>query len=159
MPAAEQASNQAVAKPRRDRKGRILPGMSGNPSGLANDAGAVRRTLNLSTMRELQVAFNRGGKKAIDQVMRTQPALFLKMLVLLVPRELEVTHSAGVKAMSDEQIEQAIEAIQNMLAAREAKTIDVTPSQPSSQPTSPPAIEAPKRRRRKPEEDTSAPSR
>jgi hypothetical protein len=79
-------------------------------------------------MRELQAAFDRGGRKAIDQVMRTQPAMFLKMLVLLVPRELEVTHSAGVKGMSDEQIEQAIEAIKTMLAAREAKTIDVTPA-------------------------------
>ena len=37
-----------------------------------------------------------------------------------MPRELEVTHSAGVKSMSDEAIEQAIEAIQEMLAKREA---------------------------------------
>jgi sugar/nucleoside kinase (ribokinase family) len=102
-------------------------GLPGNPPG---DASRVRRALNLSTMQELQRAFDRGGRKAIDQVMRTQPALFLKLLVLLVPRELEVTHSAGVKAMSDEQIESAIAAIQDMLARREAKTIDVTPRRP-----------------------------
>jgi hypothetical protein len=75
----------------------------------------------------MHAAFRRGGAKAIAQVMRSQPAVFLKLLVLLVPRELEVTHSAGVKGMTDEQIEQAIEAIQGMLAQREAKTIDVTP--------------------------------
>lgn len=57
---------------------------------------------------------------AIEKVMKSRPDIFLKLLVLLVPRELEVTHSAGVKAMSDEQIEQAIEAIQEMLAKRAA---------------------------------------
>ncbi len=65
-------------------------------------------------------AFLEGGAAAINKVMRQQPAIFLKLLVLLVPRELEVTHSGGVKAMSDEQIEAAIEAIQAMLAARDA---------------------------------------
>ena len=44
--------------------------------------------------------------------MRTQPAAFLKLLVLLVPREMKVEHSGGVNAMSDEQLEAGIEAIQ-----------------------------------------------
>jgi hypothetical protein len=52
--------------------------------------------------------------------MKSQPGLFLKLLVLLVPRELEVTHSGSVKAMSDEQIERTIEAIEGMLARRDA---------------------------------------
>jgi hypothetical protein len=88
-----------------------------NPGG---DAGRTRKALNLATMRELQLAFNRGGKQAIDKVMKNNPAMFLKMLVLLVPRELQVEHSGGVKAMTDEQIEQAIELIKEMLAQREA---------------------------------------
>jgi hypothetical protein len=65
-------------------------------------------------------AFREGGREAIDKVMKTQPAVFLKLLVLLVPRELEVTRSGGVKSMSDEQIEAAIEVITDMLAKREA---------------------------------------
>jgi hypothetical protein len=68
----------------------------------------------------MHLAFNRGGRKAIDKVMKQQPAVFLKLLVLLVPRELDVTHSNIIKSMSDEQIEAAIEAIQSMLAARAA---------------------------------------
>jgi hypothetical protein len=39
------------------------------------------------------------GRKAIDKVMKQQPAVFLKLLVLLVPREMKVEHSQGVKAM------------------------------------------------------------
>ena len=53
----------------------------------------------------------------------------MKICALLVPRELKVEHSGGVKAMSDEEIEQAIEAIQTMLAARAdeaAKVIEGT---------------------------------
>ena len=72
------------------------------------------------TIREMHAAFRQGGREAIDKVMRTQPAAFLKLLVLLVPREMKVEHSGGVKAMTDEQLEAGIEAIQTMLAAREA---------------------------------------
>ena len=67
------------------------------------------------------------------------------MLVLLVPREMKVEHSGGVKAMTDEQIEQAIEAIQGMLAARAAgegaKVIDAVPE--------PVALPAPSRKPRR----------
>jgi hypothetical protein len=79
----------------------------------------------------MHAAFRRGGRAAIDKVMKQQPAIFLKLLVLLVPREMRVEHPGGVKAMTDEQIEQAIEAIQAMLAAREAgeqaKVIEAVP--------------------------------
>jgi len=53
-------------------------------------------------------------------VMKQQPAIFLKMLVLLVPREMEISHSGTIKQMTDEQIEAAIEAIQTMLARAQA---------------------------------------
>jgi ABC transporter substrate binding protein len=39
--------------------------------------------------------------------MRNQPAVFLKLLVLLVRREMKLEHSGGVKAMTDEQIERS----------------------------------------------------
>ena len=48
---------------------------------------------------------------------------------MLVPREMKIEHKGGVKEMSDEQIEQAIEAIQTMLAAQAgeaAKVIECT---------------------------------
>ena len=52
--------------------------------------------------------------------MKQQPAVFLKLLVLLVPREMKVENSGGLKAMSGEQLEAAIEAIQGMLDAKVA---------------------------------------
>jgi hypothetical protein len=82
----------------------------------------------------MQLAFRRGGRKAIDKVMKQQPAVFLKLLVLLVPREMKVEHSQGVKAMTDEQLEAGIEAIQRMLEARargdQARSSRGSPSRP-----------------------------
>jgi hypothetical protein len=76
-------------------------------------------------MQALLLNFRHEGKKAIEKVARDQPAAYLKILALLVPRELKVEQSQGVKAMSDEQIEQAIEAIQNMLAAQAGEAAKV----------------------------------
>jgi hypothetical protein len=107
------------------------PGVSGNPGG----SSRARRDLNADTIREMHAAFRQGGREAIDKVMRTQPAAFLKLLVLLVPREMKVEHSGGVNAMSDEQLEAGIEAIQAMLAARDAganaKVIEAAEESPS----------------------------
>jgi hypothetical protein len=93
----------------------------------------------------MHLAFQRGGRAAINKVMTQQPAVFLKLLVLLVPRQMTLEHTGGVKAMTDEQIEQAIEAIQRMLAARAAgegaKVIDAVPE--------PVALPAPSRKPRR----------
>jgi len=61
-------------------------------------------------------------------VRRTQPAAYLKILALLVPREHKVEHRNPVKDMTDEELEAAIEFIQKMLAtqAEKAKVIDGT---------------------------------
>jgi hypothetical protein len=80
--------------------------------------------------------FRHGGPAAIAKVRKNQPAAYCKLLTLLCPRDVKVEHSGGVKAMSDEQIEQAIEAIQTMLAARAgeaAKVIEGT-AEPAALP-------------------------
>ena len=66
----------------------------------------------------------------IEKVARNQPAAYMKICALLVPREMKVEHSGGVKAMSDEQLEAAIELIKSMLEARSGantKVIEGTP--------------------------------
>ena len=89
--------------------------------------------------------FGHGGPAAIAKVRKNQPAAYCKLLTLLCPRDFRVEHSGGVKAMSDEEIEQAIEAIQTMLAARageQAKVIEAVPD-----PI--PALPAPSRKARR----------
>jgi hypothetical protein len=115
-------------------------GVSGNPHG---NRHRTRHLLNQEFMQALLLNFRHEGKKAIEKVARNQPGVYLKILALLVPRELKLEHHGGVKAMTDEQIEQAIEAIQSMLAARAgeaAKVIEGTPE--------PAALPAPSRKSR-----------
>ena len=107
------ASQKQVA---RTANGQFRPGVSGNRAGNVHRS---RHALNADTIREMHLAFRRGGRAAINKVMKQQPAVFLKLLVLLVPRELKVEHSGAVKAMTDEQLEAGIEAITAMLAARD----------------------------------------
>ena len=130
MPPKAQATvgtnGNTPTKAPRNARGQYLPGFSGR---MGVDAARARKALNADTIREMHLAFNRGGRQAIEKVMKNNPAVFLKLLVLLVPRELEVTHSGGVKALSDEQIEGAIAAIEDMLAKRQgdaAKVIEGT---------------------------------
>jgi hypothetical protein len=105
----------------------------GNPHG---NRHRTRHLLNQEFMQALLLNFRHEGKKAIEKVARNQPAAYLKILALLVPRELKVEQSQGVKGMTDEQIEEAIEAIQTMLAARAgeaAKVIEGT-AEPAALP-------------------------
>jgi hypothetical protein len=105
-------------------------------------------------MQALLLNFRHQGKKAIEKVARNQPAAYLKILALLVPREMKVEHSGGVKAMTDEQLEAGIEAITAMLAARaeEAQAGDrviegmIEPT--AVEPTVPPALEPPRPKNR-----------
>jgi hypothetical protein len=123
------------AKPNRDTvpqvtngriNGRFAPGFSGNPGGSPE---ATRRAFNKRFLLDLAEDWQQHGREVFKRVRRESPASYLKVCAMLVPREMKVEHSGGVKAMSDEEIEQAIEAIQAMLGQRAgegAKVIEGT---------------------------------
>src|SRR5215469_13710922 len=94
----------------------------GNPCGSLE---ATRRSFNKDFLLALAADFKKHGAAAIEKVRKTQPAAYMKICALLVPREMKVEHAGGVKAMSDEQIEEAIAAIEAMLAARAGETAKV----------------------------------
>ena len=99
---------------------------------------ATRRSFNKEFLLALAADFKKHGAAAIEKVRKTEPAAYMKICALLVPREMQIEHSGTIKQMSDEQIEQAIAAIQEMLDARAgeaAKVIEgeaeVVPSLPA----------------------------
>jgi hypothetical protein len=102
--------------------GKFAPGYSGNPGGSLE---ATRRSFNKDFLLALAADFKRHGPEAIAKVRKQQPAAYMKICALLVPREMKVEYSGGVKAMSDEQLEAAIELIKEMLA-QQAKVIEGT---------------------------------
>ena len=107
-------SNQVIE---RKPNGQFAKGVSGN---LGGNAQRSRHIFNKAFLEALAADFRKGGPEAIAKVRQQQPAAYMKICALLVPREMKVEHSAAVKAMSDEQLEQGIEAITAMLAAKDA---------------------------------------
>src|SRR6516225_3122489 len=69
--------------------------------------------------------FREHGQKAIAKVRRTQPAAYLKVLALLVPREHKVEHSNSLKDLSDEELEAMIEYLKTSLEAQASGSIRV----------------------------------
>jgi len=64
--------------------------------------------------------FRQGGPKAIERVRRTQPAAYLKILALLMPREHKVEYSNSLKNWTDEELEAGIDLVKQMLESRAA---------------------------------------
>jgi hypothetical protein len=81
---------------------------------------ATRTSFNKDFLLVLAADFKRHGPEAIAKVRKYQPAAYMKICALLVPREMKLEHSGGVKAMTDEQIDRAIAFIEETLAKRDA---------------------------------------
>jgi hypothetical protein len=117
----------------------FAPPGSGNPRG-PYAPSRERARFSSEFISALLRDFRQGGPAAIANVRKYQPAAYMKICALLVPRELKLEHSAGIKGMSDEQLEQAIEAIQRMLEAPasgdQAKVIEAVP-EPAALPAPP----------------------
>src|SRR5499427_8678646 len=97
--------------------GKFAPGWSGNPGGSLE---ATRRSFNKDFLLALAADFKKHGAAAIEKVRKQQPAAYMKICALLVPREMKLEHSGGVKAMTDEQLERGIEIIKELIAKRDA---------------------------------------
>src|SRR6185503_12162709 len=93
------------------------PGRSGNPAG-GPVGSRHRQQLNGEFIAALLRDFRHGGPKAIERVRRTQPAAYLKILALLMPREQKVEQRNLIKELTDEELEATIEYVRSMLAGQ-----------------------------------------
>ena len=121
-------------------------GVSGNPHGNRHH---TRHLLNQEFVQALLLHFRQHGKKAIEKVAREQPASYLKILGLLVPREHKVEHSNPLKGLTDEQLEAMIEYIETSLAAQAGappKMIEGTIEPTTVPATALPVLDPPKRK-------------
>ena len=86
---------------------------------------------NRDFLLALAADFKKHGAAAIEKVRKQQPAAYMKICALLVPREMKLEHSGGVKAMTDEQLEQTLAVLKELIAQRDAgqnaKVIDGVP--------------------------------
>jgi hypothetical protein len=118
------------------------PGQSGN---LVGRLRGSRNKLSEAVICALLRDFSKHGEKAIAKVRRTQPAAYLKILALLVPREHKVEHSNSLKNWTDEELEAGIEYIKSMLAAQAAEGAKVIEGAADTVALPAPALEEPHR--------------
>jgi len=110
-----------------------------------------RQQLNGEFIAALLRDFRHGGPKAIERVRRTQPAAYLKILALLVPREHKVEHRNLIKDLTDEELEAMIEYIKTSLEAQAgapAKMIEGTIEPISVEVQRSPLLDSPKPKNR-----------
>jgi hypothetical protein len=101
----------------RKPNGQFAKGSSGN---LGGNAQRTRHVFNKEFLEAQAEHFRLHGREVIARVARDQPAAYMKICALLVPREMKLEHSGGVKAMTDEQLDRAIAFIEEQLAKRDA---------------------------------------
>ena len=121
------------------------PGQSGNPAGRMRGS---RNKLSEEVICALLRDFREHGQKAIAKVRRTQPAAYLKVLALLVPREHKVEYSNSLKNWTDEELEVGIDLVKQMLESRAAASGAVIEG--TAEPVGmlgPAELEQPKRKR------------
>jgi hypothetical protein len=122
--------------------------VEGNPAGRTRGS---RNKLSEEVICALLRDFRRHGQKAVARVRQTQPAAYLKILALLVPREHKVEHSNPIKDLTDEQLEAMIEYIKTSLEAQAgapAKMIEGTIEPISVEIQRGPLLDSPKPKNR-----------
>ena len=120
----------------------------GNPAG-GPVGSRHRQQLNGEFIAALLRDFRHGGPKAIERVRRTQPAAYLKILALLVPREHKVEQSNVIKNLSDQELEDMVEYLKTSLEAQARGSVRVIEGtiEPAAA-TAPPLIESSQRKNR-----------
>ena len=101
--------------PLRDQHGKYAKGVSGNPGG---EPGWIRKRFTADFLAAFHQHFRHEGARVIARVAKQQPAAYLRCLTMLVPKEMKVEQTGGIKAMTDEQLEAGIAALQDLLARR-----------------------------------------
>jgi len=114
---------------------------------------ATRRAFNKRFLLDLAEDWQQHGREVFKRVRRESPATYLKVCAMMVPKEMKLEHQAGIKAMSDEQLDEALAALRQLLADRAAAAEKVIEG--TAEPVALPAPEAqPPRLRQSPRKNT-----
>ena len=100
-PTKDQDAMPLSGRNERNAKGQYLPGVSGNPGG---EPGWIRKRFTADFLTAFHDHFQREGRRVIAKVAKQQPAAYLRCLTMLVPKEMKVEQTGGIKAMTDEPI-------------------------------------------------------
>jgi hypothetical protein len=72
---------------------------------LRSRAASTRRSFNKDFLLALATDFKRHRAQAIAKVRKEQPAAYMKICALLVPKELKVETTGRIEQLTDEQLD------------------------------------------------------
>ena len=123
------------------------PGESGNPAGRLRGS---RNRLSEAVICALLRDFEKHGEKAIARVREENPAMYLKVFAMVLPRQHKVEHTNPTSLLSDEQLTLMIAELEERIARRkaggDAKLVEGTVETTAGEATRLPVLEPPKRR-------------
>ena len=96
-----------------------MPHPKRNPGGSPE---ATRRAFNKRFLLDLAQDWQQHGREMFKRVRRESPAAYLKVCAMLVPKEMKLEHTNRIASLTDEQLDQAIEAVEEMIAATVAQS-------------------------------------
>jgi Family of unknown function (DUF5681) len=91
------------------------PGQSGNPNG--RPVGS-RNKLTENFITALHDDFPQFGRAVISKVREKQPAVYLKVIASILPRQFNFKHESAFDGMSNEQLDEMLGSVRRILAAR-----------------------------------------
>ena len=91
------AKSNPISSPKRMNGMPFAPGYSGNPRRSLVGYAYRHHSTGISCSRSLPTSGSM-ARPAIEKVRKQQPAAYMKICALLVPREIRVEHTSGVKA-------------------------------------------------------------
>ena len=97
---------------------------------------ATRRAFNNRFLLDLAEDWQQHGREVFKRVRRESPAAYLKVCAMLVPKEMKVEHQGRIGQLTDEQLDEAIAAVEDLIARRSGETAkvieaEVVPSLPA----------------------------
>ena len=93
-------------------------GESGNPAGRLRGS---RNRLSEAVICALLRDFEKHGEKAIARVREENPAMYLKVFAMVLPRQHKVEHTNPTSSLSDEQLTLMIAELEERIARRTAE--------------------------------------
>jgi hypothetical protein len=99
------------------------PGNRANPGGKPKGA---RDRVNVKFLEALEQVFDECGKEALQRCCKEDPSAFVRALLALVPKELEISQDPFAW-LTDEQLVSVNDSLRVIVAAQEASKDETAP--------------------------------
>jgi Ni,Fe-hydrogenase maturation factor len=89
-----------------------------DPDGPGAGLVTLRNDANKAFLADVIDSWAKDGPKALAACAKQTPAAYVKIMALLVPKEMKVEHQGRLGQLTDEQLDEAIAMVEEMIARK-----------------------------------------